>query len=438
MTVALGLVAVFVLTAATGYFVAQEFAYVTADRLALRRAADEGDKRAARAVRVLERLSFMLSGAQLGITVTTLVVGFIAKPALAEVISPLLEPLGISSGMVDGLALGLGFALATVIQMVLGELLPKNLAMAKPEELARILAPSTLLYLRVAAPLIKLFDSAANRLLRAVGVEPVEELHHGATLQELGHIIGESEQHLDHEHVDLLERALVFSDHTADEAMIPRVDVVTVSATATVTEINKVMAEHGHTHYPVLGDRVDDIMGVVGLRELLPVPPEREGEVLARDIARPAIVLPGSLALPDVFAEMHDRGDEVVCVIDEYGGFAGMLTLEDVAEELVGEIADEDDLDHPLALQRSGWWHLDAGLRIDETAQVTGVDLPEGDYDTVAGLIQHRLGRLARAGDLIHLTGPDTDISIEVLTIDHHVPERIRLRGEPVLAEDQR
>ncbi|GAB3683919.1 hemolysin family protein [Actinocorallia lasiicapitis] len=424
MTAALGLLAVFVLTAATGYFVAQEFAYVTADRLALADAADHGDKKAARAVRVLERLSFMLSGAQLGITVTTLVVGFIAKPALAELISPLLGSLGVPDAAVGGIALALGLILATVIQMILGELLPKNLAMAKPETLARALAPSTLVYLRIAAPLIRLFDSAANRLLRAVGIEPVEELHHGATLQELGYIIGESEQHLDHEHVDLLERALVFSDHTADEAMIPRIDVVTVPADATVAELNAIVAEHGHTHYPVLGDRLDDIVGVVGLRELLPVPPEAAGKSTAREIARRALNVPSSLPLPDVFAQMHARGDEIACVIDEYGGFAGMITLEDVAEELVGEIADEDDLDDPLASERDGWWHTDAGLRIDELAQLTGVELPEGDYDTVAGLIQQRLGRLARPGDKLTVDGTE----LEVLSIDHHVPERIRLR----------
>lgn len=230
MNAVLGLVAVLLLTAATGYFVAQEFAFVTADRLALDEQARGGDRGAARAVRVMERLSFMLSGAQLGITVTALVVGFIAKPALADLIAPPLRAAGVPGGAAGGIAVTLGFALATVVQMVFGELFPKNLALVKAESMARALASSTLVYMTVTAPLIRMFDASANRLLRAAGIEPVEELHHGATLEELGLIIGESGEELQAGHADLLERALVFSERTAEEVMVPRVDVVTVAA----------------------------------------------------------------------------------------------------------------------------------------------------------------------------------------------------------------
>lgn len=273
MNVALGLLAVLVLTAATGWFVAQEFAFVTADRPELRRRAGEGDRNAARAIRVMERVSFMLSGAQLGITVTALVVGFIAKPALADLIAPVLRALGVPAAATGGIALAAGFVLATIIQMVLGELLPKNLALARPEPLARALAPSTLVYLTVAGPLIRLFDASANRLLRAAGIEPVEELHHGATLEELGHIIGESGEELQAGHADLLERALVFSDRTAEEVMVPRVDVVTVPATTPAGRMSEVITAHGHTRYPVVGTGVDDVIGVVGLEELVRLDP---------------------------------------------------------------------------------------------------------------------------------------------------------------------
>lgn len=438
MTVLFGLFAVVILTAATGYFVAQEFAYVTADRLELEQAAKDGDKKAARAARVLERLSFMLSGAQLGITVTTLVVGFIAKPALAELIAPALRPLGVPEAAVGGVALAIGFALAIVIQMVLGELLPKNLALAKPETLARALAPSTLVYLTIAAPVVRLFDSAANRLLRSVGIEPVEELHHGATLEELGLIIGESEEEFADEHVDLLERALVFSDHTADEAMIPRVDVVTIPAGASADEIVEIIARHGHTHYPVVGDRVDDIVGVLGLRQLLPVPAGDWDRMTAGELARQALLVPDSLPLPEVVVQMQEGRDEIAVVIDEYGGFAGLLTLEDVAEELVGNISDETDLEIPQVTPKDEWWHLDAGLRIDEIGQLTDLELPEGDYDTVAGLILRRLGRFAEPGDVIAVEEGGKRIEIEVLSIGHHVPDKIRLRGRAVHAEESR
>ncbi|MEV4252522.1 hemolysin family protein [Spirillospora sp. NPDC049652] len=439
MSIAFGLLAVLLLTAATGYFVAQEFAFVTADRLALQERAEQGDRKAEQAVRVLERLSFMLSGAQLGITVTALVVGFIAEPALAGLVRPVLGAAGLPDAAVGGIALVAGFVIATVLQMVLGELLPKNLALTKPEALARALAASTLAYLAVAGPLVRLFDAAANRLLRLVGVEPVEELHHGATLEELGHIIGESQENLADDHAELLERALGFSDRTADQVMVPRVDVATVRATDSAADLAAAIAEHGFTRFPVLGEKVDDLVGVVGLSALFEVDPADAAAVRIGDLAGPALVLPGSVPLPAVVAQLRAGGQRMACVVDEYGGFAGVLTVEDVAEELVGEIVDENDADEPLARPAGdGWWTTDAGLRVDEVAQATGVRLPEGHYDTVAGLLLERLGRMPQPGDraTVDLSPALPDRSpriaeIEIIDIDHHVPRRIRLRLAP-------
>ncbi|GLW63318.1 membrane protein [Actinomadura rubrobrunea] len=440
MDLALGLTAVVVLTAATGYFVAQEFVFVTADRPALKALAAGGDRRAARAVRVMERLSFMLSGAQLGITVTALVVGFLAKPALADLIAPALAAAGVPAGAVGGFAVAAGLALATVVQMVLGELFPKNLALAKAEPLARALAPSTLVYLTAAAPLIRFFDGAAERLLRAVGVEPVQELHHGATLEELGHIIGESGEQLEREHAELLERALAFSDRTAEEAMVPRVDVVTVPAGTPVADMAEVIASAGHSRYPVVGDSVDDVLGVVGLEELVRLDPRARTPV--GEVARPAPMLPTSLPLPDVVRRLQAAGTAVACVIDEYGGFAGLIAWEDVAEELVGEIADELDAGVVPARRRGRWWVTDAGLRVDEVAHETGIALPEGDYETVAGLLLQRLGRVAEPGDVVTVDLPPSRLDepprravVEVVTVRRHVPETIRIRAVPAARE---
>ncbi|MFB4283561.1 hemolysin family protein [Nonomuraea sp. MTCD27] len=268
----------------------------------------------------MERLSFMLSGAQLGITVTALVVGFIARPALAELIAPGLTAIGMPEGMVGGVALAIGFALATVIQMVLGELAPKNLALARPEQLARALAGSTLVYMTIAGPVIKLFDTAANKLLRAVGIEPVEELHHGATLEELGHIIGESEAHgkLRGSHADVLERALAFSDHTAGEVMVPRVEVIAISGTATAADLDKLIASHGHTHYPVLGSTMDEVIGLVSLRDAAAVPAGKAATTRIADISHDVLIVPVSASLPDLVAQLHARGEEVACVVDEH------------------------------------------------------------------------------------------------------------------------
>ncbi len=300
MNAVLGLLAVLVLTAGTGYFVAQEFAYVAADRLALAREAEAGDKRAARAVKVLERLSFMLSGAQLGITVTGLVVGFLAEPSVSALLRPALTGTGLPEGAVSAVSVTLAFVMATVVQMVLGELAPKNLALAVPERLAKSLSTSTLAYLKVVGPVVHLFDAAANKLLRRVGIEPVEELHHGATLEELSHLIGESHEQgqLPRANAELLDHALEFSERTLDEVMVPSVDVAYVRAGAPATEVVQLIAKHGHSNYPVTGERHDDIKGVIGVRELMRLPAARSERLTAGELARRPLLLPDTLPLP--------------------------------------------------------------------------------------------------------------------------------------------
>ncbi|GAA2771959.1 hemolysin family protein [Streptomyces showdoensis] len=426
MNAALGLLAVLVLTAGTGYFVAQEFAYVAADRLALAREAAAGDRRAARALKVLERLSFMLSGAQLGITVTGLVVGFLAEPSVSALLKPLLDGTGLSEGAVSAISVVLAFVIATVLQMVLGELAPKNLALAVPERLAKSLAPSTLVYLKVVGPVVHVFDGAANRLLRKVGIEPVEELHHGATLEELSHLIGESHEQgeLPPDTAELLDHALEFSDRTMDEVMVPRADAVFVRKDATLTEAVELIARHGHSSYPVLGDHPDDIVGVLGVRDLVRLPTDRFRDLTAGESARDPLLLPDTLPLPRAVAQMRERGDEFAVVLDEHGGVAGIVTYEDIAEELVGDIADETDTVVESAVPDGAGWRVDAGRRLDEIEEATGIALPEDDdYDTVAGLVIDRLGRFPTIGDDLTVDG----VRIEVLSLDRHVPERVRI-----------
>ncbi|TYK50429.1 hemolysin family protein [Actinomadura decatromicini] len=430
LSATLGVLAVIVLTAATGYFVAQEFAYVAADRATLEQAAARGDTSARRAVKVIGRLSFMLSGAQLGITMTTLVVGFIAKPALAELIRPLLDVLGVPEGATGAIALAAGFVLATLIQMLLGELFPKNLALARAEALARALAASTLFYLTVAGPVIRLFDRSAERLLRAVGVEPVEELHGGATLEELGDIIGKSRGsgHLPADLSGLLERAVSFGDLRADEVMVPRPQVRTLPGTAPVADLVALIRETGHSAYPVYGQEVDDVVGVAGVREV--ADDALDPATPIRTVARPALFVPGSQPLYGVIERMRDSGEEFACVVDEYGGLAGILTFEDVAEELVGEISDEtDEREDAPTSGPDGSWLVDAGMRIDEVARLTGLDLPDdGPYDTLGGLVMAELRRLPSAGDRLTVE-PDggPPVELEVVSVARRVAEKIRI-----------
>ncbi|GAA2684029.1 hemolysin family protein [Nonomuraea recticatena] len=432
MSAYLGILALFLLTAATGYFVAQEFAFVAVDRGNLREQANAGDAAAERALRVTSRLSFMLSGAQLGITVTALLVGFLAEPAIATLVRPLLGDLPAA------FSVAIGVFVATVIQMVLGELAPKNLGIAKPEPVAKFLARSTLVYLTIAGPLIKLFDSAATGLLRRVGVEPVEEVEHGATPEELSRIIAESTRagELPPRLSELLERALEFGDRIAEEAMVPRPRVVVLRVDRPISDLIATMRECGHSRYPVLGPE-GDVIGVTGVRELLAAGVE---EGVIGDVTQPAVLVPDSLPLPLVLAQMRAARADLVCVIDEYGGLAGVVTVEDLAEELVGELVDENDPEPVGAVERPGGvWDVPGTLRLDEVERATGISLPESDdYDTVAGLVLARLGRMAEPGDIITVELiPESDPFAEdsqesqavltVLSLQRRVPEWVRL-----------
>jgi CBS domain containing-hemolysin-like protein len=436
----LGLTAVLLLTLATGYFVAQEFAFIAADRSALRQQAASGDAAADRALAVTGRLSFMLSGAQLGITVTTLLVGFITEPALTPLIAPGLSAIGVPGAAIPGIAVALGLVIATIVQMVLGELVPKNLGIARPEPVAKWLSRSTLIYLAVAGPAIRLFDTAATRLLRLVGVEPVEEIQHGATPEELSRIIADSEAagELSERLSDLLERALEFGDRTAEDVMVPRPRVVSLRAGRPASDLLDAVKSSGHSRYPVLGMDGDDVVGVTGLRELLRA--ESDDTPIER-IAGAPLLVPTTLPLPTLLERMRTAGGDLACVIDEYGGLAGVVTMEDLAEELVGELMDENDPAPAEAVAKDdGTWDVAATLRLDEVERATGLRFPESeDYETMAGLVMARLGRLAEPGDevavplvsgllLLEEERPaDRDVLIAVLEVQRRVPARVRL-----------
>jgi CBS domain containing-hemolysin-like protein len=438
VTIALGLLALLLLTVATGYFVAQEFAFVAADRGILREQAATGDAAAERALKVTGRLSFMLSGAQLGITVTALGVSFLAEPAIADLVRPWLADTGLPVTAVTGVAVAIGIVVATVIQMVLGELAPKNLGIARPEAVAKFLARSTQGYLAVAGPIIRLFDTAATRLLRRVGVEPVEEVEHGATPEELSRIIAESgaSGELPPRLSDLLERALEFGDHIAEDVMVPRPRVVLLRAERPIDELLEAIRSSGHSRYPVLAE--DDVTGVTGVRELLAAAPSA---TTIGQITRPALLVPASLPLPAVLDRMRTAHDDMACVIDEYGGLAGVVTVEDLAEELVGELIDENDPEPPGPVeQEHGAWDLPGTLRVDEVERATGISLPDSDdYETVAGLVLATLGRMPEPGDAVvvplnaggdpfEADAPDEEwAELTVLSVHRRIPEWVRL-----------
>ena len=426
MLILAGLALVLIVTAVTGYFVAQEFGYVAADRGRLRREAAAGDRAAARALEVTERLSFVLSGAQLGITVTALLVGYVAEPFLGSGLAVLLG----SSGWAAPVSVVLALLVATVVQMVLGELAPKNLAIARPEAVARGLSRSTLLYLAVFGPVIRLFDRAASRLLLRLGITPIDELPEGATSEDLTQIIASSRSSgdLSGELSALLGRGLDFRGLTVASAMVPRVDVVFASPSTSAADVVALL-DTGHSRFPVRGSSSDEILGIIGISDIISVRPELRSTTLVSSLLRPAIMVPSSLRLPQVLERLRAGHSQIACAVDEFGGFAGVITLEDIAEELVGPIRDEDDLPEPAPVrQEDGSWLVPARWRLDEISGATGVELPAGDdYDTVSGLVMARLGRIAREGDAVTLDNLPVRVSMRVESVDRHVPQIVRL-----------
>ncbi|PWV72324.1 CBS domain containing-hemolysin-like protein [Nocardia neocaledoniensis] len=429
---------VLLITAVTGYFVAQEFAYMAVDRSRLAAQAETGDASAGRALAVTRRTSFMLSGAQLGITVTGLLVGYVAEPLIGRGLGELFGGVGIPAAVGIGIGTVLAIGFSTIVQMLFGELFPKNLAIARPEPVARWLARSTTLYLRIFGWLIWLFDQSSNVLLRALRIEPVHDVEHSATPRDLEHIVAASRDagELPRELSTLLDRILDFPSATAEHAMIPRSQVDLIEVDEPVASVLARMSA-GHTRYPVVGSSSDDLLGTIELHDLLYGTPTGT----AGDHLRPAVLVPESLALPDVIARLSEAGQEMALVVDEYGGFAGIVTVEDIAEELVGEIADEHDSGTTPEIVADGeGWLVPGEVHIDEVERVIEVDLPAGDYETVAGLVIHAYGGLPGVGDRVEITvprsgadyiadepGPARTVVAEVRAIGKHVPSSVWL-----------
>lgn len=443
----LGVIVILLMIAANGYFVAQEFGYMAVDRSRLSARAAAGHADARRALEVTRSTSFMLSGAQLGITVTGLLVGNVAEPLVGDGVGELLGIAGVPSAV--GIAIGTvgTLLIATAVQMVFGELLPKNLAIARPETFARRLALSTTIYLRLFGWIIRLFDVAAAALLRMVGIKPLDDVQHAATTRDLEHIVAESRASgdLPAELSALLDRTLEFHDRTAAHAMVPRPQVTTVQATEPVSHVVELMAL-GHSRFPVLGDDVDDVVGVICLRDILEMGQRDLSAVRIGQLVRRPLLVPDTLPLPGVLEQLRDSKQEFACVVDEYGGLAGVITTEDIAEELVGEIADEHDPVHEGTVREAGkgTWLFPGSTHIDEVERVIGRDLPPGDYETLGGLIINEMRRLPEPSDQVIValppTGPEDETTFSALltveSVDRHVPEWVRLTLTRATADD--
>ncbi len=413
---------------ACGLFVAAEFAFVTVDRGQVERAAEAGDTAAQGVRTALRSLSTQLSGAQVGITITNLGIGFLAEPAISEIIRGPLEAVGLPDGAVGPSALALGLTLSTFITMLFGELVPKNLAIALPMRTARATQLPMRWFTAVNSVPIRVLNGSANAVVRRLGMEPQEELRSARSSTELASLIQRSADvgTLDPDTAELMERSVMFGTRTAGEIMTPRVRTRTLEENDRASAVIALARETGHSRFPVLDDE-DAVVGTVHVKHAVALPVHERGTTKVKHLMVKPIVVPDSLRLDPLMAQLRNESFQMAVVLDEYGGHAGIVTLEDVIEEIVGDIADEHDRLGALARQRrDGSWSLSGLLRPDEVADLTGVELPESeDYDTVAGLVLKVLGKVPETGDLAEVPVPDHgDLEeareqLAVLTVEH-------------------
>ncbi len=391
----------------TAVYVAAEFSLVTVDRARVAQQAAAGDGRARSLLIGLKSLSTQLSGAQVGITVTTLALGFVMEPSLASLIAGPLRGIGLSDEAAQSVGVILALIVATVLSMVFGELVPKNLAISEPLGTAKSVITPLRASTMVFRPLIWVLNGIANGVLRIFSIEPQEELRSARSPQELQSLVRRSAAQgtLEAPTAGLLSRSISFSGKTAADVLTPRTRVRFVRSTDSAALVLVAAKETGHSRFPVSGENSDDVLGLVHLKRAVAIPPGERARVTVSQLLSEVPVVPETIPLDDLLDLLREHSLQMAVVTDEYGGTAGILTLEDVIEELVGEITDEHDrADSRATRQRDETWLLPGDLRPDQVADICGVSLPESKaYETVAGLVIARLGRMPESADTVEV-----------------------------------
>ena len=421
------------LTIGTGLFVASEFALVNLDRADLEARRQAGETRLSMTINALKITSTHLSSAQLGITLTTLLTGYTMEPAISNLLGPVLETWGIPDAVATPIAVFVAISFATILSMIVGELVPKNFALAVPRQTAKLVIPFQAAFTAVFRPAISLLNGSANGVLRLMGIEPKEELSGARTAEELSSLVRRSASAgvLEKDTASLLDRSLTFARLSASDVMTPRPSIHALSADESAEDVIQLARRTGHSRFPVYEESMDDIIGVVHLKAAVSVPRDRRWDVPAAALATEPLRVPEAVHLDALMSELRGRGYQMAVVVDEYGGTAGVVTLEDLVEEIVGEVLDEHDR------RRAGLVRSDDAIvfpgewRPDELLDRTGIRIPEGDvYDTVGGFIMSELERIPRVGDSIEID----DGTLDVQRMDQRRVDRVRFVAKAVPA----
>jgi CBS domain containing-hemolysin-like protein len=432
MTEVLLLAVALLLALACGAFVAAEFSLTTVERSELERAVERGERGAGSALKAVRSLTYQLSGAQLGITVTNLVVGMLAEPSVAALLAGPLAAIGVPHSAVHSVALVVGTVLSTVVMMVVGELVPKNWAISRPLRVARAVATPQRAFSAVFRPLISHLNNTANRTVRRMGLEPAEELASARGPQELIALARHSakEGALEKDTAELFVRTLNLAELTAQNVMTPRVQVIALDERAIAEDVANATRATGLSRFPVYRGSLDTVVGVVHIKDVLAVPAEERLRHPVSELTREPLLVPESLTVDRLLDRLSAKNSMAV-VIDEYGGTAGVVTLEDIVEEVVGEVRDEHDPHEtpdlvPVGKDAEGraLYDADGAIRADRLETI-GLMVPPGPYETLAGLIATELGRIPAVGDTVEPAG----WRLEVVDATGHRAARVRLRA---------
>ncbi|KRC58523.1 hypothetical protein ASE14_18250 [Agromyces sp. Root81] len=426
----------FLLTIGTGLFVASEFALVNLDRADLEARRARGETKLGLTISALKITSTHLSSAQLGITLTTLLTGYTMEPAISSLLAGPLTAIGLPEAFVRPIGTITAIVVATLLSMVLGELVPKNFALALPLATAKLVMPFQTAFTWVFRPAVSLLNGSANGLLRAVGIEPKEELSGARSAEELSSLVRRSASAglLEQDTATLLGRTLRFADHDASDVMTPRPAVAAVQRQEPAEAVLELARTTGYSRFPVYDDNLDDVVGLVHVKQAVAVPREKRGEVPASALQSEALRVPETMKLDTLLGELRGRGYQMAVVVDEYGGTAGVATLEDLVEELVGEVSDEHDRTRAGVVRRGDQVSFPGILRPDELLERTGIRVPEnGDYETVAGFVMAELGRLPVVGDEVLID----DGTLVVQRLDGRRIDRVRFVPNPLPDVDE-
>jgi CBS domain containing-hemolysin-like protein len=425
------------LTVGTGIFVASEFALVNLDRAELEVRQHRGERGLGPVITALKRTATHLSSAQLGITLTTLLTGYTMEPALSRMLFGPLTGLGIPGDVVRPAATIIGVTIATLLSMIIGELVPKNLALALPEVTGRLVAPAQIAFTTLFGPFVQVLNGFSNAVVRSFGVEPKEELSSARSVDELSSLVRHSalEGSLDSQAATLLRKALDFSEYTAGDVMTPRTKLVSITKSHSAQDVVSLARDTGHSRFPVVGANIDDIIGIVHVKRALALPHDARPHTLVADLSQDVPMVPDTLPLDALLGQLRGLSLQMAVVLDEYGGTAGMVTLEDLVEELIGEVADEHDRREPGVRQApDDSWSLPGMLRLDEVEERVGLDIPEDeDYDTIGGFVMAELGKVPERGDTVTLpSGTLIVIGMDGLRVDRlrFVPSPPAPQGE--------